>query len=309
MSVSAATRSDCVKHSRNNTVMINENSHCVSVSDYPDYAQVEKNSSKNTKKNLNSSNTAQNSDNKSARSGLVYSSTSGTRPDVFLVDPHKARVKKMRCSVLTGSRLHSEDLSQGGFRYKIAMLTLTYKDLDAWRPRHISDLIRHVRNWCKRRSIDFRYVWVGELQKRGALHYHILIWLPKGVTLPKPDKQGWWCHGFTKIEWARHATGYIAKYASKGDDNPDGFPKGARIHGCGGLSSNARNEKVWWSMPSWIRETTSIGDMPRRNQGGGFLLKSTGEILESPWIVTGFSSRGVMICKKPNFLKPSSKFN
>ncbi|MBD1389633.1 hypothetical protein IC617_09340 [Neiella sp. HB171785] len=203
----------------------------------------------------------------------------------------------MRYSVLTSSRLQIEDLNQGGFRHRIAMLTLTYRDLDGWNPRHVSDLMRHIRQWCKRRNIEFRYVWVAELQKRGALHYHILIWLPRGICLPKPDKQGWWPHGFTKIEWAKNALGYIAKYASKGEENAHGFPKGCRIHGCGGLYAKSRNERCWWSMPSWVRETTTIEDSPRRAKGGGILLKSTGEILVSPWRVE-FTAMGIFAVKR-----------
>ena len=80
------------------------------------------------------------------------------------------------------------------------MLTLTYREVGAWHPRHISELLQRVRVWLRRRGERLRYVWVGELQQRGALHYHVLCWLPRGLTLPKPDKQGWWTHGSTRIE-------------------------------------------------------------------------------------------------------------
>ncbi|MER2492940.1 rolling circle replication-associated protein [Catenovulum sediminis] len=293
--------------------MITESSQTVSVPLDACCPQVEKNSTKKTKKNLDLSKNYHSKGKKPHKSeqkntdfaggsGLVSSSTSGTLPEPFFIDRHKSRLRKLKYSVLTSARLHIEDLSVGSYRYRVAMLTLTYKDLDAWEPRHISDLLSYVRKWCKRRNIDFRYVWVGELQKRGALHYHVLIWLPKGVTLPKPDKQGWWKHGLTKIEWARNAIGYIAKYASKGEDNPDKFPKGVRIYGCGGLSENARNERCWWSMPNWVREIATVEDRPRRAIGGGILLKSTGEILESPWLFAGFSAKGAYIIKKPEFI-------
>lgn len=239
----------------------------------------------------------QNSNSGMVSAGLVSSSTSEKPRDKFKIEPKEARLKKMKCSVLTSSRLQMEDLQQGGFRCKIAMLTLTYQELDGWNPRHISELLTHIRKWCQRNGIPFRYVWVGELQKRGALHYHILIWLPKGRSLPKPDKQGWWKHGHTKIEWAKNALGYIAKYASKGQQDAHHFPKGCRIHGCGGLSAVARSERCWWSMPGWVREITTIEDEPRRPKGGGILLKSTGEILESPWRIE-FTSMGIYAVRK-----------
>jgi len=140
------------------------------------------------------------------------------------------------------------------------------------------------------------YVWVAELQKRGAMHYHLLIWLPKGLSLPKPDKQGWWPHGMTKIEWARNAVGYMAKYASKGDSS-NKFPRGARIHGCGGLTGVQLQEARYWKRPTWVREKTVIGDQVKRHHGGGWLDHDTGEILESPWEVF-FRGGGVWIRPK-----------
>lgn len=55
------------------------------------------------------------------------------------------------------------------------MLTLTYRDVDAFEPCHISLLIKHIRQWLLRRGYRMLYVWVAELQQRGALHYHVLI--------------------------------------------------------------------------------------------------------------------------------------
>ena len=47
-----------------------------------------------------------------------------------------------------------------------------------------------VREWARRKDIFIHYVWVLELTKRGRPHYHVLFWLPKGVSMPKADKQG-----------------------------------------------------------------------------------------------------------------------
>jgi Protein of unknown function (DUF3296). len=41
----------------------------------------------------------------------------------------------------------------------------------------------------ERRGHKLPYVWVAELQKRGALHYHVLLWLPRGLTLPNPTSK------------------------------------------------------------------------------------------------------------------------
>lgn len=111
----------------------------------------------------------------------------------------------------------------------------------------------------------------------------ILLWLPKGVTLPKPDKQGWWPWGHTRIEWARRPVGYLVKYASKGRDGL-GFPKGARIHGCSGLDRERRSERAWCLSPGWVRDLWPEWQVePRRAKGGGWVAKASGEWVPSPY--------------------------
>ena len=214
-------------------------------------------------------------------SGLVHSQTSRTP---ILLDPLKSRMRRMRTSVITGARLHQESVTKGGFRGRWALLTPTYAAVDGWKPEHISHLLGCIKMWFKRRGCRFHYVWVAELQQRGAMHYHILIWLPKGLTLPMPDKQGWWPHGWTKIEWARNPVGYMAKYSSKGD-GPVNFPKGARIHGCGGLRGEQLQESRFWKRPTWLRDVTRINQTIRRRAGAGWFDLESGQEYQSPWIV------------------------
>ena len=163
------------------------------------------------------------------------------------------------------------------------MVTLTYRDVGEWRPGHLPALLQTMRKWVQRRGHGLRYVWVAELQRRGAVHYHLLLWLPKGLTLPKPDKQGWWPHGLTRIEWARKPVGYLAKYASKGGEAAE-FPKGCRLHGHGGLAAAARVIASWWRCPEWVRSHWGSDHRPRRVRGG-FLSRLTGEVLRSPWVI------------------------
>lgn len=223
-------------------------------------------------------------------SGLVYSQTSGTftpsspvnppNKNMILVDREASRLKKLRSHVLTAARLNCQEKS----RWKVAMVTLTYAPDREWKPQQISDLVRHVRQYLKRKGVEFRYVWVQEFTKRGRPHYHVLVWLPLGLTLPKPDKRGWWPCGMTKIEWARNAVGYIAKYASKADSLqlPE---KGAHMCGSGGLTGDALLEARWWKLPQWARVKVKPADRCKRRNGGGLLVQSTGEVLASPWRV------------------------
>lgn len=212
--------------------------------------------------------------------GLVHSQTSGTPSQNIRVDQEKSRLKRLQCSVLTAARLHCQERK----RWKVAMLTLTYAPENDWAPCQISGLVRHIRQYLKRKGIEMRFAWVQEFTKRGRPHYHLLLWLPLGITLPKPDKRGWWPFGMTKIEWARNAVGYIAKYASKGDSLH--LPaKGARMHGNGGLTGEALLEQRWWKLPTWAREKVTPSDQCKRRKGGGLLVPETGEVLASPWLV------------------------
>lgn len=217
--------------------------------------------------------------------GLVSSQTSDTRSEgpygkLVQVDPQATRLKRLKCSVLTASRLHAEQKK----KWKVAMLTPTYRPEAEWEPNQISALMKNIRSFLSRKGIEFRFVWVLEYTKKGKPHYHVLIWLPLGISLPKPDKQGWWLHGWTKIEWARNAVGYMAKYASKADGLFKPL-KGARMHGNGGVTGDALLEQRWWKLPAWARDEVQPSDMCRRRKGGGLLIPATGEVLMSPYIV------------------------
>lgn len=230
--------------------------------------------------------------------GLVYNSTSGKsraeflKPYSHLVDATLNRTRRVGHSVKTTARLHQQEISDSGFRFKPAMITATYSADKSWSKRHISDLISHCRKYLARRynQTTFRYTWVAELQKRGVIHYHIILWLPKGCTLPKPDKRGWWSYGQTRIEWVKNAVGYLAKYASKGSDQSQHkFPKGARISGYGGLNLASRREYRFWRAPLSIRSKINpeVAIAPSsfdiRKIKGGYFNRDTGEFIESDY--------------------------
>ena len=217
---------------------------------------------------------------RAAAPGLVSYTTSQTDPsEIFHVDVWEARVKRMRQSVLTSARLIQEGLQHSGHRFKAAMLTVTYASVNAWRPDHISNLTNHMRMYLTRRGHRLCGVWVAELQQRGAVHYHFVVWLPKGITFPKPDKQGWWPHGMTQWQWARRAVGYLVKYTSK-VVSKHRFPKGCRISAACGLNSAQRMERRWWRMPQCVRSKwPDWHDDVRRCPGGGFLSRQNGEYM------------------------------
>lgn len=225
---------------------------------------------------------------------LDHSQTSDT---ALYIDRHEHRLKRMRKGVLTAARLVDQRVGtqrKGARPWVPAFLTLTYRPGVNLQARHITDLLKRLRQWGKRRGFVLPYVWVLERGSRfGRLHYHVIVWLPRGVNLPKPDKQGWWPHGFSNIKRARNPVGYLAKYAGKDSAPP---PKGFRMHGCGGLAWEDRLERAWWSAPRWVREIwPDPFDIPRPAPGGGWASKTTGEWRESPYVLCGFGAGGVWI--------------
>jgi hypothetical protein len=211
-------------------------------------------------------------------------------------DQRAKRLRKMKQNVITAARLHHEEATRGSCRGRWAMLTLTYRDDQRWVADQVGKLLNRLRDYASRTGFRARYTWVLELTKRGRPHYHVLVWLPKGRSLPKPDKQGWWEHGLTRIEWARNAIGYLAKYASKGDDyDLTTLPKGARLSGVGGLSKESRTELRWWKLPQWVREVfNEICDVGREQ--GGYRNRSTGDFLASRYRVV-FIGGALLLCE------------
>ena len=171
------------------------------------------------------------------------------------------------------------------------MLTTTYREGSNSSPRDVSDMVRSVRRYfCRAVGLRyrsyrprFRYLWVGELTKRLRPHYHLLLWIPRGIYLPKADKAGWWPHGSTKIEKARNAVGYLAKYASKFTTAmAEAFPKGFRTHAVGGLDDESKRELRWWKAPKDARDVLGP-DADIRKVQGGYADKLTGSFWPSPW--------------------------
>jgi hypothetical protein len=207
---------------------------------------------------------------------LVKSMGLELREHLRLCDPSTdaGRIAKLRRSVGVTARMHnvSDAVAPGD---RCVMVTLTYAGTNAdWKPDHVSSFIRHVRQWLNRRDVRFRYVWVAELQKRGVIHYHVAIWLPAGIDLPKPDNCGWWPHGMTRIETARAAVPYLMKYLSKGG-TADRYrlPRSARSYGGGGLEATMRLARRWLGLPSFVRARADVEQSEgwKRAPGGGWV--------------------------------------
>lgn len=218
--------------------------------------------------------------------GLVSYKTSGDDHEFPIsTDVHavrERRIKSLRRNVWAAGKLHANNAAKGD---RCWFVTLTYRGVSDWSPRHISEAIRSFRHWCKKRGLVPRYVWVAELQQRGAMHYHLAVWLPAGVSCPMWDKGGrnyapFWPHGMTNRQIARNAVGYLMKYMSKVGIHHE-YPKHARIHGCGGLAPSDRATKAFFNFPVWLRQVVGVGESTVRS--GRRVVRETGEILRSPF--------------------------
>ena len=202
----------------------------------------------------------------SEASGLVSILTSDTDYQLQLPCPEYLRLKRLQKSVRESAEVIQESLQNARVKYKAHMVTLTYRDDVDWSPRQVSNYLKCVREWARRKAIFLHYVWVLELTKRGRPHYHVLFWLPRGISMPKADKQGWWRHGMTNTVPARSPVGYLCKYTSKGIDFDSWgkLPRGGRLYGHGGFTPFMRITRVWRLAPSWVRELIDEVDGVRK---------------------------------------------
>jgi len=129
------------------------------------------------------------------------------------------------------------------------MVTLTYRNIEDWQPRHVTQFLRKVKRVL---SPDlFGYFWVAEMQQRGAVHYHVVLAVRHGVRMPKPDDEGLWQHGLTRVELVRYVFAYMSKYLQK-DGQKAKFPKGIRMFG---YSFFALKDQIkFFKLPVWLQE-------------------------------------------------------
>lgn len=141
-------------------------------------------------------------------------------------DQKRRRLARMRHNVWLGvCVIRGIAEATGG---ELVMYTLTYERVGQWEPRHICNCMR----WLRRQGIRL-YVWVAELQKRGAVHYHVLAMLPHLQRWRKPTAtDGGWARGFTWVTPGIRRPLYIMKYLQKGQgsESQHTFPKGFRLY-------------------------------------------------------------------------------
>lgn len=211
---------------------------------------------------------------------------------VVFISNRKARLYRLRKSVYNAGEEIEANIPT---HWTCFFVTLTYKNLGDWEPNHVRDFLGRVRVWLSRRGYKLHYVWVAELQKRGAVHYHLLIWLPPGMVMPKPDKRGWWPHGSTNTDVAKKRTGYLMKYVSKGEKDKKKFPKGIRIYGYSKHFVGISRRVAFYRAPLWLREKfPSYHNCHLLRKTGFWVDKLTGETFDTPLQYTYYRYDGAM---------------
>lgn len=215
-----------------------------------------------------------------APAGLVGTETSTTPFDAKALFSEEFRVlrrlRRMKRSIGSAGDQVKDRAAWRGLRVTPLLITLTYRGVSDWCPRDVSRFLDDVRIFCRRRGFNPVHLWVMELQKRGAPHYHVIIWIRSDIWLPEPDKAGWWPWGTSNIKRAKRPVGYALKYASKFDTKHE-LPRGARLHGRGGLTAEEKLVVRWWVIPRYQRERCTPQDDVRRARGGGWVSRTTGE--------------------------------
>jgi len=196
----------------------------------------------------------------------------------MFIDRDSLSIKSLSCKISSVCRVHDSSLPSGT-RFRQVFITLTYSDNIPWQVDQIKNYLKIVRSFLARKKIPFRYVWVVEATKKLRPHYHILVWLPYRVRIPKPDVSGHWNFGLSRIEQVRvSASAYIAKYISKMADNLARIYRpapGARTFGAGGFGSTGRLAYSYLRLPSWAKKLhVSSATTKSKKISGGYYFYS-----------------------------------
>lgn len=164
-------------------------------------------------------------------------------------------------------------------------ITLTFKNGDR---EEASGAIRSFLDTLKKsfRSIK-KYFWVAELQRRGVIHYHLVV---TGVYfIPIDYIREIWRHGHVFIRrWRlRKVFEYLMKYFRKLKKRyQTDYVRFSKLYKHFRIFSSNRVRDVVakvMKFPKWLREWIwEKGGIPRRYPGVGWVFPD-GEVVKSPW--------------------------
>jgi hypothetical protein len=187
--------------------------------------------------------------------------TSFKTPDgnIIETDSFKNRLWRLRTA------LHSwvdivESINSKGKTFDKKMITLTYAKAEDWQPKQITRYTKFLRRFLG--DSLYSYAWVAELQERGAIHYHIVVYVESGVKVPHPDKPVGhknfiaWSHGLSNVKTCKKPA-YLVSYLGKEKQKDfHKFPLGARAYGVYvslEFKSFVLGYKKFKMLPNWLQ--------------------------------------------------------
>jgi hypothetical protein len=144
-----------------------------------------------------------------------------------VVDLFEKRLVTMRMRIYAWSRIMTVYCAEKNLD-KI-MVGFTYAPGKEYSPGHMRDYLKKIKQMLGKDLIGF--AWVCEVQKRGAMHYHLMLCVTKGTRIPMPDKTGMWGFGSTSVAKARSFY-YICSYIGKEyQKDLSRYPRSCRLYG------------------------------------------------------------------------------
>lgn len=222
--------------------------------------------------------------------GLVHDSLYNKAPNisrsprVIPFDHRAARLRRMRRRVRAWARW-ARGLRR---RFWAIGVGLTYAPGQEWCPNDVRDFVHHFHR------LAIAHAWVAELQARGAVHYHVILVVPRGHRIPKPDQAGLWGKGFTRVKllkW-RRVGGYLAEYCRKLEQKEGPFPRGLRLFAVGfrreAWGVLGEEALLWFrasALPGWLATLVEwFREVPsRRGAGGWWWFRKASVWVRSPW--------------------------
>jgi len=202
---------------------------------------------------------------------------------------------------------HLKDFPVNEKKYLPKFISLTFAKIDeSWQAeRALQKFLNALRTWAKRQGVEIlAYFWTGEVQKRGALHYHILILGAPFIT--REQLGAWWSFGFSDIRAVYDYEGafkYLAKYLWKWGhlaNDPDNLPDWWFYFSI--FSKRRYGFSKWFSLPPteriprWLKESLesyqALGEIEkaRRVVGGGWLVSARSPCFDGAQVEFRFES-------------------
>lgn len=227
--------------------------------------------------------------------------------EVIIQDPIITRIKRMQRRVITWAQI-TDALFTPEKGYITQMVTLTYRPGEVWQPNDIKNFEQKIRLQMKGHLVA--YAWVGELQRRGAVHYHFIL-ISDGKKVRHPDRSGAWKKGMSSVDTAKTKF-YLVKYVGKEYQKKGVFPKNFRMYGLYANSNQLGRAGIYQlrktTVPKWLDKQIENDYLQRaivasllpdglacdpfeitwrRNTkgGGGWFLN--GELVYSDWMYQG----------------------